>query len=197
MSARRSRRRGYTFVEVMAALTVLGIGASGVIALQKATLINSTNARNLSIANSIARTWAERLRVDALQWNERDEADRVSDLVADTDWIKDVEGTPFPAKVTPAPILTMGMPDADVLGTDIFPGDPAQTAFCTHLRFRQFTSTFGGPLWANLIRVEIRVFWERNGNPVSCATFPADIDTHPERYGAVYLTTSVRRNPNP
>ncbi|WP_438028338.1 type IV pilus modification PilV family protein [Sorangium sp. So ce233] len=195
MSAARERRpasRGYTLIEVMAALGVLAIGATGVLALQKATLISNTNARNIAIANNIAMTWAERLRVDALQWND---PGGVPDRDNDTDWLSLMATTPFPAKVGPTLIPALGAPSADVFGTDIYAGDPSQPAFCTHVRFSQFTdATTGARRWATLIRAEIRVIWERSGNPVDCAVAPVVVDAEPERFGAVYVTTAVRRN---
>ncbi|WP_437800882.1 type IV pilus modification PilV family protein [Sorangium sp. So ce693] len=197
MSAARARRaasRGYTLIEVMAALGVLAIGATGVLALQKATLISNTNARNLAIANSIAMTWAERLRVDALQWNEP-LTDPDTDLGTDTNWLALSTTAPF-TKVTPTEITALGSPSADVLGADIYPGDTSASAFCTHVRFRQFTDAVSGaPIWDSLIRAEIRVVWERNGNPINCTIItPFDVDTAPGRFGAVYLTTGVLRN---
>ncbi|WP_437679849.1 type IV pilus modification PilV family protein [Sorangium sp. So ce131] len=190
MSARRPGSGGYTLIEVMAALGVLALGATGVVALQKATLISNTNARNIAVANNIAMTWAERLRADALQWND---PGGIPDL-ASTDWVVTASTQPFPVKVAPTEILGLGAPSADVIGADIFDGDTAAAAFCTHLRFRQFTDAGGGPLWRSLIRVEIRVFWERSGGPIDCGVAPATVDAQPDRYGAVYLTTSVRRN---
>ncbi|KYF66897.1 hypothetical protein BE11_08155 [Sorangium cellulosum] len=188
----RPARRGYTLIEVMAALGVLAIGATGVLALQKATLISNTNARNIAIANNIAMTWAERLRVDALQWND---PNRVPDRDSDTDWLSLMTTAPFPEKRTPTLIPALGAPSADVFGTDIYTGDTSQPAFCTHVRFSQFTDvTSGARRWATLIRAEIRVIWERSGNPIDCAVAPVVVDAEPERFGAVYVTTAVRRN---
>lgn len=191
--ARRAASGGYTLIEVMAALGVLAIGATGVLALQKATLISNTNARNLTIANNIAMTWAERLRVDALQWND---PMRVPDLDSDTDWLRLTNASPFPAKVTPTPVDELwAAPSADVFGTDIYGTDASQPAFCTHVRLRQFNDPATGTrIWGSLIRAEIRVIWERNGNPIDCTIAPVTVDEHPERFGAVYLTTGVLRN---
>ncbi|WP_437870498.1 prepilin-type N-terminal cleavage/methylation domain-containing protein [Sorangium sp. So ce302] len=194
MSAARARRaasRGYTLIEVMAALGVLAIGATGVLALQKATLISNTNARNLAIANSVAMTWAERLRVDALQWND---PMRVPDINSDTDWLALSTTAPF-TKVTPTEITALGSPSADVLGADIYAGDTSASAFCTHVRFREFTDPVSGTrIWDSLLRAEIRVVWERNGDPINCGILPLDVDAAPGRFGAVYLTTGVLRN---
>ncbi|WP_437592187.1 type IV pilus modification PilV family protein [Sorangium sp. So ce1000] len=192
MSAARARGAasgGYTLIEVMAALGVLAIGATGVLALQKATLISNTNARNIAVANNIAMTWAERLRVDALQWNDPMQQPDIDD----TAWLR---LTTPPARVTPTEITALGAaPSADVIGADIYAGDTSQSAFCTQVRFRQFTDrATGATIWPSLIRAEIRVIWERSGDPISCGIDPITVDEHPERFGAVYLTTGVLRN---
>lgn len=183
-------------VEVMSALGVLAIGAAGVLALQKATLLGSVNARNLAIANAIATTWAERLRVDALRWND---PGGVPDLTSDTTWLRlsALETVEFPARVVPEESSQQeGAPAADMTGADFYATTPGQPAFCTHLRFQPFTDLTGAPIWTTLLRAEIRVFWDRSGNPITdCATLdPADVDNAPGQYGAVYLATSVRRN---
>ncbi len=194
MSAARARRaagRGYTLIEVMAALGVLAIGATGVLALQKATLISNTNARNLAIANSIAMTWAERLRVDALQWNEP-LSDPNTDLAARHQLARAQHHRPRSPKVTPTEIIALGAPSADVLGADIYADDTSASAFCTHVRFRQFTVPVSGALiWDSLIRAEIRVVWERSGDLINCTITPFDRRHGRGAYGAVYLTTGV------
>lgn len=193
MSARRARSAAYTVIEVVMALGILAVGAAGIIAIQKATLINNTNARNLAVANAIAASWAERLRTDAVMWNVPQGND---DLTGDTDYLKLTTLSPYPAKIVPPALLDFGTPNADVLGADMGGSDTAATAFCTHLRFRRFTSQVSGnAIWDKLIRVDIRVFWERNGTPVTCdSAIAATVDTESHRYGAVYLTTSVFQN---
>ena len=206
MSARRSRRLGYTMVEVMVALAILAVGATGVIALQKATLISNAQARNIATANAIAKSWAERLRTDALQWNNPsgNPNNELLDLASDADWLSALGNPLYPERVIPAALPDLGAPNADVIGTDIYQVDPSdpdyvEPAFCTHLRFRQFNDPInaGQILWPRLIRVEIRVLWERSGQPINCTAVPGDVDQLPDRYGAVYLVTSVLQNTSP
>lgn len=180
-------------VEVMSALGVLAIGATGVLALQKATVIGSVNARNLAIANAIATTWAERLRVDALRWND---PGGIPDLASDTVWLRASATATLLQRVVPDEVALQGAPAADMTGADFYATTPGQPAFCTHLRFRPFTDQVGAPIWTTLLRAEIRVFWDRSGNPITnCATLdPVAVDSAPGQFGAVYLTTSVRRN---
>lgn len=192
---RAASSRGYTVMEVMMSLAILGVGASGVVAVQKATLLANTNAKNLATANFIAQSWMERLRVDALQWNE---PAGVPDLTSDTQWLR--LATSNPLWVTPATVLPFGAADADVTGADKFPTDPgppfAASAFCTQLRLTRFDpATLSA--FSKLIRAEVRVVWLRSGGPLDCTTLnPADADVR-NQYGAVYLTSAVQQNTSP
>ncbi|MEO7327646.1 MAG: prepilin-type N-terminal cleavage/methylation domain-containing protein, partial [Minicystis sp.] len=176
MSKRRALR-GYTVMEVMMALAILTLGASGVIAVQKATLIGNTNARNLATANAIAQGWVERLRTDALVWN----APGNTDDVNDTNWLKAADpGNPNKPWIKPDEFVTPslpGSPDTDILGAGIYPGDPGPpaSAFCTQLRFTRFPAA-ALPAYRKLIRAEIRVFWERAGLPLDCGIAPNPVE---------------------
>ena len=197
MSKRRrslTASRGYTVMEVMMAMAILGVGASGVMAMQKATLLANTSAKNLATANFIAESWMERLRVDALQWNEP--ANLPTDI-GDTAWLK--TATSNPLWQIPTTVLPVGGSAADVLGSDTFATDPvpvAASAFCTQLRLTQFDpNTLPG--YRKLIRVEVRVVWARSGRALDCTTLnPADAALRTD-YGAVYLTSAVQQNTAP
>jgi type IV pilus assembly protein PilV len=198
-------RRGYTVVEVMMALAVLTLGASGVIAMQKATLISNTNARNLVTANSIAQGWIERLRVDALAWNE---PNHTSDFLTETQWLQHANNAATPTAWfypdTVAPGVTtqpLGTPTSDVMGADRWNGDPTASAFCTQIRLNrlQNAAVAGSlPAFYRVVRIEVRVFWERAGRPIDCtAALPADFDVQVGRYGSVYLVSAVLENAAP
>jgi prepilin-type N-terminal cleavage/methylation domain-containing protein len=190
---------GYTVLEVMIALAVLAIGAAGIVAMQKGTLLGNTNARNLATANAIAATWAERLRADGLQWTEV----AGQNTILTTKWLKDA-GNHFPTITSPEgtwirPAGDAGATDGDngvsyqanVQGLDTTVEGAA--AFCTNIRLVQLLPT--------LIRAEIRVFWLRTqgkGNVVANEFCPAgSLDTigkARDRYHFVYLTTAILRN---
>jgi type IV pilus assembly protein PilV len=200
-SAHRSAPRGYTVIEVMMALAVLTLGASGVIAMQKATLISNTNARNLATANTIAQAWVERLRTDALSWNE---AGGTQDLPS-TAWLNAAVNSapvsgggwiqPLPA-VLPLGGQPAGAPVADVMGADLFAGKDLAlaVAFCTQVRLTRF-STAGN--FSGVIRVEVRVIWDRRSQPLSCATLPTGFDSDIGHYGSTYLVSAVMKNASP
>jgi type IV pilus assembly protein PilV len=191
----RSRStRGYTVMEVMMSLAILGIGASGVMAMQKATLLANTSAKNLATANFIAATWMERLRIDALQWND---FNSVPDLIGDTQWLR--LASVAPVWVSPPAALPVGGAEADVTGADKFATDPAPiaaTAFCTHIRLTVFDPTTL-PTYRKLIRAEVRVLWARSGQALDCETLDPDDTTLRNLYGAVYLTSAVQQNTSP
>jgi type IV pilus assembly protein PilV len=181
-------------MEVMMSLAILGVGASGVVAMQKATLLANTSSKNLATANFIAETWMERLRVDALQWNEP--AGLPTDI-GDTAWLK--TATANPNWNPPATVLTVGSAAADVVGADIFVTDPppiAASAFCTQLRLTQFDPNVL-PAYRKMIRVEIRVIWARSGRALDCTTLNPPDATLRNDYGAVYLTSAVHQNTSP
>ncbi len=200
------RARGYTVVEVIIALAVLGLGAAGVIAMQKATLIANTNARNLVAANAVAQSWMERMRLDALSWNEPGGA---PDLTSDTEWLKStatapqVPGSGWFSPVQSAVLTAQpaGAPQADVMGADVFVGDPSAPAFCPQVRLTKLaTSPLSNvsPLWSyyRMIRVEVRVYWDKSGRQLDC-TAPLPTDYQLGRYGFVYLVSAVLENNSP
>lgn len=175
-------------------LAILGVGASGVIAVQKATLIANTNAKNLATANFIAESWMERLRVDALQWND---PAGVPDLASDTQWLNLASVNPL--WMIPPTVLPIGGSDADVLGAEKLPTDPlpiAASAFCTQLRLTLFNPNTL-PTYRKLIRAEVRVLWARGGRALDCATLNPDDTVLRNDYGAVYLTSAVQQNTSP
>jgi type IV pilus assembly protein PilV len=171
----RARRAGYTLVEVMMALAILGIGATGLAAIQKTVIIGNTSARSLVTANSVASTWVERLRTDALVWN--------TGLLSDTLWLQ--KATPgVTAWQVPASVTGRGSAMTDITGADLYGAVAGEAVgFCTHLRLTQ--------LYPTMVRAEIRVFWDKQGGTVPC--LPNQVATVPTnaRYGFVYITTSI------
>ena len=199
--------RAYTVVEVMMALAVLGLGASGVIAAQKATLIANTNARNLVAANAVAQAWMERMRVDALAWNEPGgvpESHDRHDVAGERGrgGAGDRDGVVLPGRVAGQDAaVPAGAPKADVMGADIYNGDPSAPAFCPQVRLTKFSSSSqanASPLWSyyRMIRVEVRVYWDKTGHQLDCtAALPANPQT--SGYGFVYLASAVTENNSP
>jgi type IV pilus assembly protein PilV len=221
----RAKARGYTMIEVLVSMTLLAIGAAGVIAMQKSAVQGHQEARQMDMANAIAREWMERLRRDASLWTPS-------------------AGSPGvlpPPNLTQAPIVQIfnpphwyipsqrivpigaqtdvESPGFDVLGRDV-PGAGLQFAdqgaigaggtyttntttvleYCVNVRITPLTAD------QTLLRAEVRVFWPRGLTsslaPAVCtADPPASWDTDPvqttETYHFIYLTSAIRQNVSP
>ena len=198
-------RRGYSVVEVMMALAVLTLGAAGVIAMQKATLISNTQARNLVTANTLAQGWIERMRVDALSWTEAASTPNITN----TKWVWQVGTGWFTPDQSIAAVAPVGAPQADIMGADIFGSDLSAPSFCTQARLTRFTTnptacvanalSAGDPNLCTLyrmVRVELRVYWDKSGRQLDC-TLPLPVDYNLARYGFVYLVSAVLENNSP
>ena len=197
----RAAVAAYTVMEVMIALGVLSIGATGVVALQKATIVGNVRARDLATANVVASSWLERLNADGLRWQQLNNG---TSTINNTLWLQAV-GNDFPTvggtegvwlKPTQTAIVSG---EADVRGKDVITATPtSQTAFCTNIRVTQLTRT--------LIRAEVRVFWLRRkgggvvgGGTDLCSGDPAyllAIEPARDRYHFVYATTGIIRAPS-
>ncbi|HKQ69072.1 MAG TPA: prepilin-type N-terminal cleavage/methylation domain-containing protein [Polyangiaceae bacterium] len=197
MTTPRRAPRGYTVIEVMIALTLLAIGTTGVIAMQKATAVGNRDAKNLVIANQIARTWMERLRADALQWNHPSPLRTDPDL-ADTRWLNNnITGQWF----RPADDVK-GSPTFDALGNDVRDVNSANGVFCTNVRLTWLYGPESAPP-PYLVRTEVRVYWLRDGGggvveagkPL-CPTNPtlALVSPAVQAYHFVYVTSAIAQN---
>jgi prepilin-type N-terminal cleavage/methylation domain-containing protein len=191
-------RRGYTIVELLMALTVLAIGVSGIIAMQKVTISANQHAKNLAIATRIAQAWQDQLAVDATQWNFPSRTQPVGNIGA-TRWLNNVAGNErvwFRPSYVGA--LDFG-PGFDALG-NVVPDERLQQAhFCTHIRLtRLFPENTGN----GLLRAEVRVFWLREGQgggvdlrPIcSTGTDPAAVGAAIDRYHFVYQTSAIKQH---
>lgn len=197
MKSGQQARRGYTVIEVMIALTILAIGTSGIIAMQKVTAVANRDAKNLVVANQVARTWVERLRTDGARWNHPSEVNPESDL-GDTRWLNRVDGQWFRPADDP-----LGSPTADALGNDVPDAQVANGVFCTNVRLTWLYGPPPGTPPPYLIRAEVRVYWLRDGGggvvePNRAICDPsidlAQVTTATDRYHFVYVTSAVAQN---
>lgn len=199
----RPSARAITVVEVMMALAMFAIGASGVMAMQKVTLVSNQNARNVEVANEIARTWIERLRSDAMLWNYPSKLNQFQNDLSDTQWLfNNTQTFGSSAWFRPAapPANLYGVHDS--LGRD----DPDPTSvnngpFCVNIRLTWIRPNTS-------IRAEVRVYWLRQGignkgitdtpSPVLCgatASSPPVVDGQTQIYHFVHATTEIHQNP--
>jgi len=188
--------RGYTVVEVMMALALLAIGATGIVALQKVALIGNANARLGDAARHVGSTWAERLKADALQWNDPLGINDLGDtrfLSGATAW----NGQTPPAWVLAPEITGWSSPVADIHGVDVpIAGAATQGVFCTHLQLARIVDkplSLGGLNHRIAMRALIRVIWRRDLAPITeCRTTPpANFETNDDRYAFYYLSTVI------
>ncbi|MDC0747259.1 type IV pilus modification PilV family protein [Polyangium mundeleinium] len=195
----RRATRGYTIIEVMMALAILAVGATGVIALQKVALIGNSNARIGDGARQVASTWAERLKVDALQWND---PLGIPDI-GETRWLAtsvvyDPVNPPGPGQWILAPeVPGWSSPVADIHGADVAIGDTTTNGvFCTHLQMARAVQkplSLVGATHPIAVRGLVRVIWRRDLAPITeCrTTAPASIEDNDARYGFYYLSTVI------
>jgi type II secretory pathway pseudopilin PulG len=206
----RALSRAYTAVEVLISISLLAIGASAVIAMQRGAIQSNLDARKLDVANSIAREWIERLRRDAANWTLPSTLNTYANAK--------LLSTYLPAGNTAA-IATWSYPDAylatatvpdgvspgfDILGRDLLPTDiagsntkPSSAIFCVNIRLNWLVVN-------QLIRAEVRVFWQRDlyNNPNMLPTVDwcnstnaATVTGDTNRYHFVYAASAVRFTP--
>jgi hypothetical protein len=158
-------------------------------------------SRRVAVATEIADRWLERLKTDALLWNEPGSAGVMSatyltEIAGSAgQWLQAAGGLSNPWNPT------LGHSSAaDLYGGDVFPLNSdaqASIAFCTHYRL----SWINNAATDTSLRAEVRVFWARdaatvplgdatNGSPL-CATTNMPI----ANFHAVYATTIIRYNP--
>jgi prepilin-type N-terminal cleavage/methylation domain-containing protein len=198
----RARRRGYTVVEVLSAMSLFAIGAAGVISMQRVTIQGGDDARRMDVATNIAHEWTMRLQRDSMFWTKPNQAYPTMNNIADTNWLKNTPDSGDSGWLTPA--QTDGYVgksgDFDLFGNDRA-SDSGDHIFCAQYRLRYLVNPGTGsglnPA-GGLIRAEVRVFWARLDNkPIGkCeALDPApDSADGPTFYHFVYAATAVRTN---
>jgi hypothetical protein len=172
------------------AMTVMAIGAAAVMSMQKASMQGNLDARKMDIANSITRTWVERLQRDAMQWTIPGPSQPVGSNFATAQLLSgNVTGQWF----LPTQYVGSGVsPGFDILGRDLATTDLPTALFCANLRLTWLTPT--------LIRADVRVLWPRGisgAPPVGglCTTAVAALTTpDPTVYHAIYAVTGIQEN---
>ncbi len=206
--ASRSRARGYTAVEVMLSMAVLSIGAAGVMSMQKGAIQGNLDARKMDVANSVARSWVERLRRDATTWTLPNE----SNVSATSNWSTNTTiiaylGSSANAGRFTFPTASPGgtyrdgfSPATDLLGRDVAPSAGANkypgAQFCTQIKVDWLKAD-------EMLRATVRVYWRRELYAAPAGDFcnsteatggPDDPNAN-TIYHFIYTTTAVRRNP--
>ena len=175
---RRPRRReaGYTLVEVMMAIGILTASGVAIIGMQEAVIHGNIEARQLGTATSIARSTAELLRLDALNWT----ATSVGSTTFNrTLYMRDVptSATAVPSAWAPFGAATGAVEHArDYYGRST--AVAADMVFCVQTRFAWI---FPG----TLLRADVRVWWPRSGQDVNHATYAGCPNLTPNAAGLI------------
>jgi prepilin-type N-terminal cleavage/methylation domain-containing protein len=202
-------RRGYTAVEVLLSMTVLSIGAAGVMSMQKAAVQGNADARKLDTANAIAHTWIDRLRTDGTAWTLPSTvlaAATTSNLPL-TNWLGvHLDSGAFFLPTVPPSYPAEGLsPAFDIFGRDLDAADAPSAVFCTHIKVDtlQFDQS-GTPGLPLILRATVIVFWAKSlvnsavpnaGNCTSYFDVAHYESTNPGTYHIVYATSAIRKNP--
>ncbi len=168
------KRAGYTLIEVMTAVVVMTVGATGIVAMQGAAVRANQDANETSNAINFASTWIERIKRDSRLWITTGSAD-----LANTAWLNnatagDVANPSWFVPTTIAPeqaaadIFGYDTPNEFTTQTD---ADAPLAYFCVNLRmsvtqaFNVASPTVVAPATdANAIRADVRVWWYRNSS---------------------------------
>ncbi len=203
MKRGQASKRGYTAVELMLALGLFAVGVSGIIAMQKLTVVSNSHAKNLAIGTQIAQAWLDQLATDATLWTSPAASNGVSDI-DNTTWVKEAAGANGGKWFLPDYDSTRKFGrDFDALGVP--KNDPDNARFCTHVRLTMLYTADGTSAGRTtlpgdgLVRAEVRVFWLRDGQPaLAKACSSADtIDTvaaATDKYHFVYKVSAVRQH---
>lgn len=157
----RTRREGYTLIEVMMAVAVMTAGAIGIMALQQATIRGNLEARQVATATQLASTWIERLQRDAVGWSEAATPGTIlvpPTMLTRTRYLQAVpaSGT-APLWFIPGPSTALESSSFDHWGRDTI--TLGEMEYCTHVRLQ----------WVYVgqaMRADVRVWWARR-NPAA------------------------------
>ena len=187
---------GYTMVEVLAAMAVLGTGLLGIIAMQSTAVNANQRAQEITMATNLARRWQDRLRRDSYQWT----------APSQTNTVSNISGTWYLSRLGVSTTTNWYVPDPpsstiaalpETAAFDYFGNDVATTDlrayYCTQVRLTSLISN-------QLVRAEVRVWWFRQGGvrPMTytdcarSATVAVSVDTTNIR--SIYVSQTIQRH---
>ena len=201
-------------VEVLLAMTVLAIGAAGVMSMQRGAILGDMEARRLDVANSVSRAWIERLRRDSTVWttpngNMTSAADNCGNAASFCPQV--VAGCPsypggwYVPNIPTAYPADGQSPMFDALGRDLITADASKAVYCVAIRVDPIVDNpyaAGTTNTHELLRATVVVYWSKQliwGTPDS--TFcPYSVDpvvqevAHPGTYHFLYASTPLMKN---
>jgi prepilin-type N-terminal cleavage/methylation domain-containing protein len=196
---RRTRREGFTLVEVMVSLGVMTIGAMAILGMQQQIIRANVHAREVTTATQIAQNVIERLKMDAVSWT-------TPGVPANSFYLRNVtpgaigafQTLPFQT-VTTGGITRFQSRAFDYYGDDIDLqlGAPANLYYCASYRLSFVFQN------NRVMRADVRVWWQREGISAIRTDFPKCDDDgaalNPtgalfNNYHIVYLSTVIKAN---
>lgn len=188
MSTMRTRRSspGYSLIEVMTAVAVMTVGATGIVLMQGASTRANQDGYESTVATTFGNTWVERIKRDALLWTQAGAA-----ALANTSYLNDVTGNWY----APNGVAALGEScAADYNGYDLRPNVP--TRYIANLRNVALDAA------GNARQVTVRVSWPRSSGvanfqvgPFSaanpCAAPLAAADVLNDAIRTIYISTVV------
>jgi prepilin-type N-terminal cleavage/methylation domain-containing protein len=143
-------RRGFTLIEVMAALLIFGIGLLGIMAMEIVSTKGNRDAHDLTVGTTIAEWWMERLRTESLMWTTS-----YTDLTAADAPMMFTLGSGIDTQgSTTGWVAPPNNPRYDKwLRTAVAAADPGE--FCTQVRLTTLVPN-------EIVRAEVRVMWYKN-----------------------------------
>jgi prepilin-type N-terminal cleavage/methylation domain-containing protein len=193
--------RGYTVIEVLMAMTVMSIGVGAVISMLKTSVTGNLDARRMDVANSIARTWIERLQRDAMQWTQPGPSFPAGNNLATAlvlAYGTANAGTWFAPTQYSAAAKGSLSPGFDILGRDVDLAGTIAPFFCVNVRMTWLPQVGQAQ---DLVRADVRVLWPRSivdGPPSAgiCDSSVAQANRpSTTTYHSIYATTAIKANP--
>ena len=171
---------GYTLVEVMLAVGILAVGATGILGLQGAAIRGNQEANEYATATRTVEMWLDRYRMDSLAWRTGGSGTLPSAaLFSATEYMRGMPAAGASGWVAP-PAATAG---SFAAATQLsFHGNPSPPAgaptpvFCTQANLAW---VYDG----TAVRVDVRTFWRRRGwqnteGALNCPVAPNRADYH-------------------
>jgi prepilin-type N-terminal cleavage/methylation domain-containing protein len=182
------QRQGFTLIEVLMALAVLGVGIIGLYSMGAVTVRGNTMAGDMTAASNIAESWLSRLRREALMWREGIPLDPIYQQM-------------------PMPLLRRLPLPARGASTGWFEANNGQRIlkigwtqrqgewgkFCVHIRLTWIVPR-------ELVRAEARVLWFKEEVPDKASIYPqcgrgneTQMARDISRIHTIILSTTLRR----
>lgn len=202
----RHAKRGYTAVEILAAMTLFAIGAAGVIGMQRVTIQGGQDAKRLDMATNIAHEWVARLQRDSMNWTQPSSRNRdITNVYTATKWLTSVQSAACVAPNWCTPPAPASAPEGFSYAFDIH-GRDRPAASSDHHYCVQYRMWWSRPLGAAApfneqaaISADVRVFYSKQELlPVgTCANatingITPDSANYREAFHMVYASTTLR-----